>query len=539
MINSRQMIFIDKRVMGFAGLIVLVLMSALLSRCSDTKITSNTGMAMIDIDFNNKVENTGMADVDIGGNGKYVYEAGVDDTSLNLSGTSRIRKPVVLTCSDDYNLADYGEFTVEAWVKKVAGDNECYVIAGSKKMVNDSFVGWEFATATNGSWSWTLSDGKSQWSYNPTDKVQRLNDNRWHQLAFSLNRSKSEARIYFDGRNRAVFSLTDLNSSCVSKQFYIGTDPLAIDFHMETFNGFIDGFKVWARALKDDEVENSFVSHSAIQMPVTLDPEGRVIVMTWNLWHGGKHPGKTVGVKRVVDIIRNSNADIILLQETDGSGEKIADALGYSYFYRSLNLSVLSRYPLADSYDIYKPLNFGCVSIHLGGDGDVLFCPVWLDNVPNIGACIKTGSAIPDSIIERERLTRGRQMRFILGELVSFSQSKKHTIVVAGDFNSGSHLDWTERNKSNYHNLIVEFPVSKLMENRGFVDSYRMLHPDETKDLGQTWSPIFKNSMQDRIDFIYYKGDKLKPVTSYVIDNYSYGFPSDHAALVTVFFLKK
>lgn len=528
-----------KRVSGFAGIVLVVVISALMSRCGDAEVTRSSGMAMIDIDFNNKIENIGMADVEIGGNGEYVYEAGINDTSLNLSGTSKIRKPVVITCSNENNLADYGEFTVEAWIKKVAQDNEQYVIAGSKQPFNNSFIGWEFVTASNGSWSWVLSDGESQWSYNPTGKVQNLNDNQWHQLVFSLKRSSGEARIYFDGKNRALFSLTDLNNSCVSKKFYIGADPLSIDFQMETFNGFVDGFKVWARALKDEEVKNSFVSHGAKQIPTVKYQEGSVSVMTWNLWHGGKHLGKWVGVQRVADIIRDSNVDIVLLQETDGSGEKIADVLGYSYFYRSDNLSVLSRYPFAGSYDIYKPLNFGCVSINIGGKGDILFCPVWLDNIPNIGAYIKTGDAVPDSIIERERQTRGRQIRFILGELASFSQSQNHTIVVAGDFNSGSHLDWTERNKSNYHNLIVEFPVSKLMESKGFIDTYRMLHPDETKDLGQTWSPIFKNSLHDRIDFIYYKGDKLKPVTSYVIDNHPYGFPSDHAALVTVFFLNK
>jgi len=528
-----------KRQLNFVVIFVTVFLSVVLVRCGDAKVEGTTGMAMIDIDFNNTIENTGMADIEIEGNAVYEYEAGLNDTSLNLSGTSRIRKPVVINCSRENNLTDYSEFTVEVWVKKVVDDNERYVIAGSKESFKELFVGWEFATAVNGSWSWIMSDGKSLWRYNPTDKKQSLNDNQWHQLVFSLNRSMNEVRIYFDGKNRAVFSLTQLNNNCISHRFYVGADPLAIDMQMETFNGFIDGFKVWARALKDEEVENSFVSHTEQQLPAIEKPEGRISVMTWNIWHGGKHPGKTVGIQRVADVIRDSNADIILLQETDDSGEKIAEELGFSYFYRSSNLSVLSRYPFADSYDIFKPHNFGCVSIDVGGEGDVLFCPVWLDNQPNTGAYIKTGGAIPDSIIERELLTRGRQMRFILGELASFSQSKTHTLVVAGDFNSGSHLDWTERNRSNYHNLVVEFPVSKLMEEQGFIDTYRIIHPDETKNLGQTWSPVFKNSLQDRIDFIYYKGDKLKPVTSYIIDNHPYGFPSDHAALVTVFFINK
>ncbi len=520
-------------------LFAIMLIVIFLPQCRDKEVVENTGMAMIDIDFNNSIENTGMADVEIEGNRVYEYETSIKDTSLNLSGTSKIRKPVIISCSKANSFDDYSGFTVEVWIRKVAGDNERYVIAGSKRAMDVSYVGWEFSAAINGSWAWTMSDGRSRWSYHPTNKLQDLNDSKWHQLAFSLNRNRNEVRIYFDGKNRAVYSLTELKNNCVSNQFYIGADPLAMDLQTETFNGFINGFKVWARALKDEEVENSFVSHRHNVVLSNAIPDDKITVMTWNLWYGGIHQGKTVGVNRVVDIIRNANADIILLQEINGSGEKIADALGYNYFHRSSNLSVISKYAFSESYDIYKPLNFGCVSVNLGGEGDVLFCPVWLNNLPNTSAYIKSGSAIPDSIIERERLTRGRQIRFILGELASFSQNKNRTLVVAGDFNCGSHLDWTERNKNNYYNLVVEFPVSKILEEQEFIDSYRMLHPDETKYLGQTWSPVFKKSLQDRIDYIYYKGDKLRPVTSYLIDNHPYGFPSDHAALVTVFFLNK
>jgi endonuclease/exonuclease/phosphatase family metal-dependent hydrolase len=46
--------------------------------------------------------------------------------------------------------------------------------------------------------------------------------------------------------------------------------------------------------------------------------------MTWNIWHGGKEVGAEVGPKRVAEIIRESGADIIALQETYGSGEWLA-----------------------------------------------------------------------------------------------------------------------------------------------------------------------------------------------------------------------
>src|SRR5690606_18432600 len=51
-------------------------------------------------------------------------------------------------------------------------------------------------------------------------------------------------------------------------------------------------------------------------------------VMAWNIWHGGREDGKDVGPARVIDVIRNSGADVVAMQETYGSGELIQKELG-------------------------------------------------------------------------------------------------------------------------------------------------------------------------------------------------------------------
>jgi len=516
------------------ALIISATVAFTLHRCSEKRDKGNTGMAMIDIDFNNRIENTGMARVSISSEFAE-FAKGMNDSCLNLSATADKRFPVIVTCKDESSLTDYNEFTIEVWVKKAQNDNERYVIAGSKEIVNNHTVGWEIATSCNGSWTWQLTDGNSVWKYQPTNLSQNMNDNKWHQLVFSVNSKNKEARIYFDGKNRAVYSLANFKSSCISNKYHIGTDPLAIDLQMEAFNGFIDNFKLWARALSDDDVKLSYFTRSGKTVTGDTYRGEQLSVMTWNIWHGGKHYGKRVGVDRIADVIRNTNPDIVLLQDTEGSGERIADNLGYYFFSRSDNLSVISRFPFSHSYDIFKPSTFGCVSMNIGSSKELLLCPVSLDSKPNIGAYVKTGSAIPDSIIDREMQTRGLQVRFILGELSSFSLSGNKTIILAGDFNSGSHLDWTERNKKAHNDLVVEFPASKSLEQSGFIDTYRTVNPDEVEYPGITWSPVFNTSMQDRIDYIYCKGNALTPVSSEVIDNYTYDFPSSHAAVVTVF----
>jgi endonuclease/exonuclease/phosphatase (EEP) superfamily protein YafD len=46
---------------------------------------------------------------------------------------------------------------------------------------------------------------------------------------------------------------------------------------------------------------------------------------------------------------------------------------------------------------------------------------------------------------------------------------------------------------------------------------------------------MLPHAFKDRIDYIYYKGKKLQPLKSFTITTHPVRYPSDHAALVTVF----
>src|SRR5690606_33723596 len=112
-------------------------------------------------------------------------------------------------------------------------------------------------------------------------------------------------------------------------------------------------------------------------------------------------------------------------------------------------------------------------------------------------------------------------------------------LILAGDFNSGSHLDWTEANRHNRYDLVIDFPATRTLEKVGFIDSYRQLYPDEVAQPGLTWSPRFKEVLHDRINFIFYNGNSVEPSWANIIDTHPLGFPSDHGALVTSFKWKK
>ena len=64
---------------------------------------------------------------------------------------------------------------------------------------------------------------------------------------------------------------------------------------------------------------------------------------------------------------------------------------------------------------------------------------------------------------------------------------------------------------------MVEWPVSKLMNNRGYIDSFREANPNPTKTLDGTWGFLSDEIISDRIDFIYYKGNNIKTKYSKIV----------------------
>ena len=110
--------------------------------------------------------------------------------------------------------------------------------------------------------------------------------------------------------------------------------------------------------------------------------------------------------------------------------------------------------------------------------------------------------------------------------------------LICGDFNSCSHLDWTERAKHLHYGYgKVEFPTSKLMYENGFVDSYRVVNPDEVTHQGSTYAVIYGQLQNSRIDFIYHKG-AIKPMYSKIIrtsEEIDSVWASDHAAVYVIF----
>ena len=85
-----------------------------------------------------------------------------------------------------------------------------------------------------------------------------------------------------------------------------------------------------------------------------------------------------MGPQRVVDVIRQSKADIVAMQETYGSGEWISEQLGFHFHPRGTNVSIHSRYPVLEDISVFE--KFKCVGalFELPEDRKLAFYSIWL-----------------------------------------------------------------------------------------------------------------------------------------------------------------
>jgi len=371
--------------------------------------------------------------------------------------------------------------------------------------------GWSIFMQPNGAWGWNIGDGKSRLDYLPSKK-QRINDGDWHEIGISFFLDKKTAWLYFDKKHVAIYSLSDLK---LNKEIIASIGLVSEN----------SKFKI-----KKGEFER--IDQSVFYKGEK--PE-KFTVMSWNIWHGARHNGVELGIQQAIEAMETSGADLICMQETYGSGPAISDALGTLFYYRSSNLSVHSKYPIVDTYPLYESFRFGGVQVKMGEQLLDVFS-LWIHYLPDVSKFYPVETV--EKFLEEENKTRGKEIKDILGSLYEAGiTGKDRPLIIGGDFNSASHLDWGENMKTFHHNYVIEWPVSKSMAKEGFKDSFREMAPIPYNSLGLTWSPRFHDSLQERIDYIYYKG-AVKCVNSYVKGYTDSEWPSDHAAVVAVYRFK-
>ena len=290
-------------------------------------------------------------------------------------------------------------------------------------------------------------------------------------------------------------------------------------------------------------------------------------VVVWNVLHGANDV--TQGAEKTLKIIRDIKPDIVLLQESyDIDGERpklgawLASELGWNQYQgESTHLCVLTPLELETTFFHHAWHGVGA-KIRDSKGREFLAWSIWIDYRAYITYALRENPAITDEeLLDLERVGSNRlnQATAIIEHLRESGQLEADIpLLVGGDWNCPSHLDWTVDTTRVYkRRRALPLPVSLAMSSAGFTDTFRMLYPNPVQHPGITWSPMFRfkgegeeqvDQCFDRIDRLYLKNPlphgthwELRPVSGHVLPTVwedesipvvDREFPSDHGALV-------
>lgn len=274
-------------------------------------------------------------------------------------------------------------------------------------------------------------------------------------------------------------------------------------------------------------------------------------VLQWNIWQEGtKVPG---GYKAVVDEIVRLKPDFVTFSEVRNYNntrfcDRIVTSLrekGETYYsFYSDDTGLLSKYPITDSTVVY-PLHDDHGTIHrmltdIHGQKIAVYT-AHLDylsdayyNVRGYDGSTWKEIPRPESIAEVLAINDASFRDDAIRSFIKTAQkdiADGTLVVLGGDFNEPSHLDWTRETKDLYdHNgMIIPWTVPLLLDNAGFVDAYRTKYPDVLNYPGftfpadnplievnrLTWAP--KSDERDRIDYMFYYPDRRLKLVDAVI----------------------
>lgn len=478
---------------------------------------------ILSLDFDGKDDFNSQVEVPLIDN--YQLEKGLSGKALNLSASSTYRYPIEI--KENKLLDPNTSFTVLIWVKMKTGRQSENIIMANKRLPNNR--GWMLKSNSYGSWEWNVSDGYNHYVYTSKSNRLPIDNNKWHQIGFSIDYNANEVRLFYDGQCYAVYAVNMLGD-IQGTNIWIGGFGFNETY---SFPGWIDNVKIWNDVVPESEVYRQYSTF----IPQKVEEEEGIEnlnILTFNIQNGGTETGKEIGVERVTDVIRRVDPDVAILQESFESANNIADELNYYLCRLSDELSILSRYKFGESYKTSDPHIGAAIRINPNSLQSAIICGVNLNHLPDVSHLMSSRSN-HNEVIEIEKTSRNREITDILKQIELLTENADSIpVIIAGTINSGSHLDWIDATKGVHNEQVMSWPTTRTIANYGYVDSYRELNPDPTQQKGITHVNTPTN-IPDRTDYIFYKGKKLDPSESVIIDTHPVKWPSDHYAVTTLF----
>lgn len=270
--------------------------------------------------------------------------------------------------------------------------------------------------------------------------------------------------------------------------------------------------------------------------------QGSFKVLQLNLWHGtSKVPG---GEQGVIDILEQTDPDVVFFCEIWNGPDfvrRVAQEMkkrGKTYYGETFDLAIgiLTKFrPDSIQKRCIVPGDEGRAMVKLlatVGDRQVAFYSCHLDYrhyecyMPR-GYSGTTWKKIDAPVTDEQAVLEANRRSFRDESIKVFLEEARRdialgrSVVIGGDFNEPSHLDWQADTKDlwDHHGAVIHWDCSMMLHKAGFKDAYREQHPDPVRCPGFTfpagnklaeeakreklaWAP--EADERDRIDFIYY-----------------------------------
>ncbi len=315
-------------------------------------------------------------------------------------------------------------------------------------------------------------------------------------------------------------------------------------------------------------------------------------VLQWNIWQEGTQVKG--GYEAIIDELERLRPDFVTFSEvrnyrgTNFIARVVASmkARGLDYYgFYSDDTGLLSRYPITDSVAVFPVKNdHGSVhklvsSVH---GREVAVYTAHLDYLDDAYYNVRgydgsTWREIPLPKTVEEVLERNAKSQRDEGIAAFIAEARKdlaagRCVILGGDFNEPSHLDWTEATRYLYDHrgMVIPWPQTVALEKAGYTDCFRAIYPNPVTHPGitfptdnplvpverLTWAP--NADERDRIDYLFCQGRGLQVTDCRLFGpegSIAYGrrvpnsvsdrfikplgvWPTDHKALLATFRLK-
>ncbi|NED97745.1 hypothetical protein G1H11_20815 [Phytoactinopolyspora alkaliphila] len=271
-------------------------------------------------------------------------------------------------------------------------------------------------------------------------------------------------------------------------------------------------------------------------------------VMAFNIWHGGNldklhaHGFAEQNKSELLDFLAHERPDLIFLVETYGLGERIEKALnrdtGDGRVFTGVpitreagqaadrdNLWLFTWLPVEEVYPVISQppvtsFNFGGARLVLPGGGHLHAFTTWISHLANswgplnqtaLEAAMGLERTYTDADLAASDDERRREMaRIILEDRLPRYVRDDAPVLLGGDFNTQTSLDWTEAHAGapRHEGLVLRWPVMEMFAEAGFADTYRTAHPDAARYPGRTWTAGHSFMYAPmRLDYLLARGD--------------------------------